>query len=301
MENTSNTAHQIIYFSYKYIILCRPEDSNISKFLKTLPPSCSLLVINNGGKILLQKKGTSQQGSLSRMLHHSVSSIEYSNNDNSEAKFQLQKSLTMPCSSSSSSVQEQTEMQKLKSSKKRLKNHPDVKRRLFERLDALEVKGQSRRFSLDELKCATYNFSPELMIGEGGHSKVYRAFLDHGQAAAVKVLDASKNSEEDLFREVEILSSLKHENIVQLVGYCYCREVKAVVYNLLEACLMQRLKHLGWNERMQIAVGVAKALDHLHSSSPPIIHRDVKSSNILLSENGLPQVSSLLFKHVLSP
>lgn len=278
---------------------CRPEDSTISRCLKTLPPSCTLLVINNVGKIVLQMQGTSQQGSVRRILQFSVSSIEYgsSNYDNSEKKFLLQKSLTMPCSSSTSSPQpQQTEILKLQSTKKRL-NHPDAAtttsstttHKLFERLATLEVKGQPKRFTLGVLKFATDNFSPEMLIGEGGHSKVYRAYLELGnghQAAAVKVLNMSEHSEEDLFQEVEILSGLKHDNIINLLGYCYCRELQAVVYNLLNASLRQRLKQLRWDDRMKIAVGVAKALDYVHSSSPPIIHRDVKSSNILLSENG---------------
>lgn len=285
---------------------CRPEDSTISRCLKTLPPSCTLLVINNVGKIVLQMQGTSQQGSVRRILQSSISSIEYSSSsyDNSETKFQLQKSLTMPCSSSISSPQpHQTEILKLQSTKKRL-NHPDATttsttaHRLFKRLAALEVKGQTKRFTLEVLKFATNNFSPEMLIGEGGHSKVYRACLQLGdghQDAAVKVLNMSEHSEEDLFGEVKILSGLKHDNIINLLGYCYCRELQAVVYNLLNASLRQRLKQLGWDYRMKIAVGVAKALDYLHSSSPPIIHRDVKSSNILLSENGqTPQVSFFL-------
>lgn len=294
----SELSHQVrVNFATMLAIGCSeqwPEDSTISRCLKTLPPSCTLLVINNRGKIVLQMQGTSQQGSVSRILQASFSSIAYSScYNNSETKFQLQKSLTMPCSSSTSSQPQQTEMPKLQSTKKRL-NHPDAAttHRLFETLAAIEVKGHIRRFTLKILKSATNNFCPEMLIGEGGHSKVYRAYLGDGQAAAVKVLNMSQHSEEDLFREVEMLSGLRHENIIKLLGYCFCREVQAVVYNLLKASLRQRLKQLGWDDRMKITVGVAKALDYLHSSSPPIIHRDVKSSNILLSENGQqPQLS----------
>lgn len=267
-----------------------PKDSTVTKCLKALPPSCSLLVMDNGGKILLQRQGTSQQGSVTRVLQSSVSSLsEFGSRDHSETRCHLQKSKTMPCPSTSLQVQP-TGSKKLLSVRKNL-SFPDVTQKLFERLATLEVKGNSRRFTLEELRRATNNFSPELLIGEGGHSKVYRAKLDDGQAAAVKVLDISPHSDEDLFREVEMLNGLKHENIVRVLGFCYCKDMQAVVYNLLKGSARQRLKQLGWSERMQLAIGVARALDNLHSSSPPIIHRDVKSSNILLCENCQPQLS----------
>lgn len=84
---------------------------------------------------------------------------------------------------------------------------------------------------------------------------------------------------------------MKHENIVRLFGYCYTNEIRAVVYNLLKESLKQNLKHLRWDERVGVAIGVAKALDYLHSCSPPVIHRDVKSSSILLSDDHQPHLS----------
>ncbi|KAE9448638.1 hypothetical protein C3L33_19468, partial [Rhododendron williamsianum] len=163
-------------------------------------------------------------------------------------------------------------------------------RELFQRLATLEIKG-SRRFKPEELRSATNGFSPEMVIGEGGNSMVYRAKLDSGCAAAVKVMKSTESSAEDLFREMEILSCLKHESVVQVIGYCYGKEVNAIVYNLLKGNLKQRLRCLQWSERMRVAIGVGKALKYLHSFSPPIIHRDVKSSNILLSDDCQPQLS----------
>ncbi|KAL3539123.1 hypothetical protein ACH5RR_002489 [Cinchona calisaya] len=286
-------SHQVrIHFATVLAVGCsspQPKDSTFTKCLKALPPSCSLLVMDNGGKILMQRQGTSQQGSVIKILQSSMSSVSEFSRDRSESRCYLQKSLTMPCSSTSTSPQ-QNGMKKMLSIRKHL-SFPDVTQKKFERLATLEVKGNSRCFTLEELRCATDRFTPEMLIGEGGHSKVYRANLADGQAAAVKVLDTSQHSEEDLLREVEILSGLHHENVVQLLGYCYCDDMQAVVYNLLEGSLRQKLTLLRWGERMQVAIGVARALDYLHCSSPPIIHRDVKSSNILLCENCQPQLS----------
>ena len=172
---------------------------------------------------------------------------------------------------------------------------PDfMAQKLFQRLVLLEAKGISKRFTSSELKFATRDFSPEMVIGEGGHSNVYRAVLGDGQPAAVKVLKITRLSAEDLLQEVEILSDTDHENIVKIIGYCYNREMHAVVYDLLKGSLKQKLRQLRWKERMGVAIGVAKALAYLHHScDPPIIHRDVKSSNILLSENCHPQVSPI--------
>ncbi|KAF5951557.1 hypothetical protein HYC85_009501 [Camellia sinensis] len=267
-----------------------PENATVSNFLKALPPSCSLLVMDNSGRILMQRQGTSPEGSARKALKSSLSSaLNHSNSQHSTTPGQIQKSLTMPSSSKPSPLK-QVEISRRRSLKKALQLPDLMTHKLFQRLAILEIKGSGRRFTSKELCYATNNFSPEMVIGEGENSKVYLGRLDDGQPAAVKVLKNKDSSTEDLFCEVETSSCLKHENIVQLIGYCYSNGMHAIVYNLLKENVNQRLKQLRWSERVKIAIGVAKALEYLHSRSPPIIHRDVKSSNILLSENCQPQV-----------
>lgn len=276
-------------------LLCRPKDSTVSNFLKALPPTCSLMVVDNGGRILLQCPGTSQQGSANKVLQSSQSALSrYSSYDQPQTGPQMQKSLSMPTTSTLSSLL-QTEKTYQSSFKKTLQLPVSVSQKLFQRLATLEVKGSGTFFSSERLKRATNDFSPEFFIGEGGHSNVYQAVLENGQAVAVKVFkNTEESSEDELFREVEILSGLEHRNVIQLIGYCCGKEMYAIVYNLEKGSLKQKLKQLTWSERMRVAIGVAKALDYIHSCSPPIIHRDVKSSNILLSDNYEPQVSSIL-------
>ncbi|KDP47149.1 hypothetical protein JCGZ_00040 [Jatropha curcas] len=246
--------------------LSRPKDSVISNYLKGLPPTCSLLIINKVGKIILERQGTSQQGS-SQSFHSSLLSEESHFTPNSSSR--------------------ETPIQQIYSTKKY-----SLAQKLFRKLVQIESERSIKLFTLQDLNSATDNFSPDMVIGEGGHSKVYRAKLEDGRPAAVKVLQRTQFSAEDLLREVEILSSLKHENIVRIIGYCENMDINAVVYNLLKGSLNQNLKQLKWKERMGVAIGVAKALDYLHHSfNPPIIHRDVKSSNILLSDDCQPQLS----------
>ncbi|KAI3446309.1 hypothetical protein Pfo_002974 [Paulownia fortunei] len=267
-----------------------PKSSTIAKCLKALPPTCKLLIMDDGGKILFQEMGTSQQGSSSRVCRTFMSSLSESSSCNQPGTRPLvRKSLSMP-SASTASTSQQTESAKFISAKNSQQLH-DFSPKFFQRLAMLEVKGYNRQFTFEELNHATKNFGLNMLIGEGAHSRVYQAVLENGQAAAVKVLKISQYSEEIFFREVEILSGLKHENIVQLLGYCYCKEMYAIVFNLLNSSLKQRLDQLKWSERMQLAVGVAKALEYLHSCYPPIIHKDVNSSNVLLSEDGKPQLS----------
>ncbi|KAK4378178.1 hypothetical protein RND71_000040 [Anisodus tanguticus] len=265
-----------------------PNDQIAGKMLKELPPTCSLLVMDNGGKILLQRPGTSQEGTPIKVFQSSESSLSVSSSSTeSRDEHQIQKSLSMPYSSTTMSSQPTRNATFPRT--KKLNN--TAAKSLFQRLACLEIKGCARRFTLDELKCATENFSPNLLIGEGGHSRVYRANLENGQVAAVKVLKETRYSEDDPFNEVGILSHLKHENVIQLVGYCYSQDMRAIVYNLLKDSLKQRLKQLNWKTRMQVAIGVTRGLEYLHSQTPPIIHRDVKSSNILLSDDCHPQLS----------
>ncbi|KAL9173672.1 hypothetical protein ABFS82_02G003600 [Erythranthe guttata] len=260
-----------------------PKNSSITKCLRALPPSCKLVIMNNAWKIVFQEMGTSGKASIPRVCRTFVSSLSESaiSCDRPRTKPLFEKSLSMP-SSSTPSTSKQTESENF---------FHHLSPKFFQRLAALEAKGQDRHFTYDELNNATESFRPGMLIGEGAHSQVYRAILENGQDAAVKVLKTSKYSEEIFFREVEILSGLKHENIVQILGYCCCKEMYAIVYNLLNSNLKQRLNQLKWSERMQLAIGLAKALEYLHSLSPPVIHKDVNSSNILLSEDGKPQLS----------
>lgn len=251
-------------------------------------------MIDKSGKIVLQRQGTSQQGSIYAPFRHPLSSSsEKSYFHQQRAASQLRKSLTVPSSSTASSIQ-QTDITARNNIRKAVQVPDFWAEKVSHGLLILEAKGLVKHFTFQELNLATNNFGPEMVIGVGGHSKVYRANLGDGQAVAVKILKETHFPAEDLLHEVRILSDIKHENIIQIIGYCYSKEMHAIVYNLLIGSLKQNLRQLKWNERMGVAVGVAQALEYLHHSfNPPIIHRDVKSSNILLSGTCQPQVSSI--------
>lgn len=275
-------------------MLCRLKDSEVlTRCLQALPPACTILVMDNLGRILVQRQGTSQQGSTNVLLKSSLSSSsKYPAFGLPATTRQLQKSLTASSSSTSSTTRQESDLG-VCIAKETMQVPESIKRKIFEKLAVLEAEGSSRRFTSQELCHLTHNFSSKMLIGQGGNSKVYRTNLVDGQVAAVKVLKCTNWSEEEVLREVELLSSIKHENIVRIIGYCHSKEMHAIVYNLLKGSLKHYLKRLKWNERMDVAIGVAKALEYLHHTcDPPIIHRDVKSSNILLSENfHHPQVS----------
>ncbi|EOX97538.1 hypothetical protein QUC31_015630 [Theobroma cacao] len=301
--------------------LSGPKVSAISNCLKSLPPTCTLLVMDDAGRILVRRQGTSQQGSAGVTLQSYLSSTQTNSMvDQSTTSRLLHKSLTVPSSSTSQSmcqidsegqhilqktVQDQfkksfTMPSSSASSSKwqmdsggQLSLNKNVNaRRRFHRIAFPEAERSCRCFRSDELSVATDNFSPSMVIGKGGNSMVYRAMLEDGKAAAVKVLKTTHWSAKDLLREVEMLSSIKHENIVEIIGYCDSIELRAIVYNLLKGSLKECLKQLKWAERMGIAISVAKALEYLHHfCDPPIIHRNVKPSNILLSDNCQPQLS----------
>ncbi|CAN6544748.1 unnamed protein product [Malus baccata var. baccata] len=274
--------------------LSGPSFSAIHTCLKGLPPSCTLLVMNTVGRVLMEGQGTCQQGSVraaALQSSHSFSSI-YTCHDQSNTTRQLQKSLTTPLSSTASLMRPTTTRRALSAVNKMVEVADLASEKLFQRLEVLQAEGSSRHFTPKELRDATNNFSAATVIGEGGHSKVYCAKLGNGEAAAVKVLQTTRCSTADFFREVDLLSGMKHDNIVQIIGFCRSGEMQAIVYKLLMGSLRQNLRELKWSERMKVAIGVAKALDYLHGShSPPIIHRDVKSSNILLSHNCEPILS----------
>ncbi|KAF8405674.1 hypothetical protein HHK36_007751 [Tetracentron sinense] len=168
-------------------------------------------------------------------------------------------------------------------------------------LEGLHEKYSStcRLFTYQELISATSNFMPENLVGKGGNSQVYRGFLPDGKELAVKILKQAEDMLEEFVMEIEIITTLHHKNIISLFGFCFEDNNLLLVYDFLSGGSLEENLHgnkdklaFGWGERFKVAVGVAEALDYLHSgSAQPVIHRDVKTSNILLSDDFEPQLS----------
>ncbi|TQE07568.1 hypothetical protein C1H46_006888 [Malus baccata] len=156
-----------------------------------------------------------------------------------------------------------------------------------------------RLFSYAEISSATCHFSAENLIGEGGCSSVYRGCLEGGESVAVKVLKSYKEAWDDFFLETKFTSSIQHKHIASLLGACVEDGNLILVYDLFPRGSLEGNLYdcsdgciLPWEVRFNVAVAVAEALTYLHNECPqPIIHRDVKSSNILLSDELQPQLS----------
>eukprot|EP00250_Pteridium_aquilinum_P000913 c11094_g1_i1 orf=544-2766(-) len=154
----------------------------------------------------------------------------------------------------------------------------------------------TRQFSFPELREATGGFSKSNIIGIGGSSSVYKGCLKDGRDVAIKKLNKipGQNLDRELLQEVEMLSRLHHFHLVPLVGYCIetsSREIeRLLVYEYmpngnLREHLNQALgkENLNWAARLKIALGAARGLEYLHEAADPrVLHRDFKSSNILL-------------------
>ncbi|XP_066396040.1 protein kinase STUNTED-like [Miscanthus floridulus] len=156
-----------------------------------------------------------------------------------------------------------------------------------------------RWFRYEELYDSTNHFAAENLIGNGGNSRVYRGSLAFGQQVAIKLSKASAQASKDFLREVDIITKLQHHRIVPLIGVCVEGRNLISVYSYLPRGSLEDNLHgerskpaLSWENRYRAALGIAEALSYLHSgSSRPVIHRDVKSSNILLAEEFEPQLS----------
>ncbi|KAF5789227.1 putative protein kinase RLK-Pelle-CrRLK1L-1 family [Helianthus annuus] len=161
-----------------------------------------------------------------------------------------------------------------------------------------------RLFSLKDIKSVTNNFDDELVIGEGGFGKVYKGQMsseDDGHVVAIKRLDSMSDQGELEFRaEIDMLSKLRHCHLVSLIGYCHEKKEMILVYDFMpNGTLYQHLHKadsapLSWLRRLKIAIGAARGLDYLHTgvgTQHGVIHRDVKSSNILLDESWAAMIS----------
>ncbi|XP_038700465.1 receptor-like serine/threonine-protein kinase ALE2 isoform X2 [Tripterygium wilfordii] len=160
--------------------------------------------------------------------------------------------------------------------------------------------GSAKTFSTTDIEKATDNFNPLRVLGEGGFGRVYSGVLEDGTKVAVKVLKRDdQQGGREFLAEVEMLSRLHHRNLVKLIGICTEERSRCLVYELIPNGSVESHLHgidkeapLDWDARVKIALGAARGLAYLHEdSSPRVIHRDFKSSNILLEHDFTPKVS----------
>lgn len=142
-------------------------------------------------------------------------------------------------------------------------------------------------------------FVADSIIGKGGCNSVYKGILPEGKTVAVKLLNSSREAWKDFCQEVDITTFLNHKNITPLLGVCVEESNLISVYDYMARGSLEDNLHinnmnesvLSWEVRYNIAVGIAEALNYIHNECPqPVIHRDVKSSNILLTEDYKPMV-----------
>ncbi|KAG9444048.1 hypothetical protein H6P81_015388 [Aristolochia fimbriata] len=161
--------------------------------------------------------------------------------------------------------------------------------------------GWGHWYTLRELEEATNGFIDDNVIGEGGYGIVYQGLLEDGTMVAVKNLLNNRGQAEKEFKvEVEAIGRVRHKNLVRLLGYCAEGAYRMLVYEYVDNGNLEQWLHgevgpsspLTWDIRMNIILGTAKGLTYLHEGlEPKVVHRDIKSSNILLDKQWNSKVS----------
>ncbi|GLT35810.1 hypothetical protein SLA2020_102300 [Shorea laevis] len=154
------------------------------------------------------------------------------------------------------------------------------------------------RYSYSKIKKMTNGFKEKL--GEGGFGQVYKAKLQSGRFAAIKMLGKSNATGQDFFNEVATIGRIHHVNVVQMIGFCVEGSKRALVYDFMPNGSLDKhifstegnIATLGWENLYKISLGVARGIEYLHQGCDmQILHFDIKPHNILLDENFTPKIS----------
>ncbi|KAI4324548.1 hypothetical protein MLD38_030028 [Melastoma candidum] len=172
-----------------------------------------------------------------------------------------------------------------------------ARKQLLSRI-SMKIEGV-KEFTFRELAMATDNFNISTEVGEGGYGKVYRGcLLDKTVVAIKRAEEGSLQGQQEFLTEIKLLSRLHHRNLVSLIGYCDEEGEQMLVYEFmpngsLRDWLSGKAKEsLNFNMRMQAALGSAKGILYLHTeANPPVFHRDIKASNILLDSHLIAKVA----------
>ncbi|XP_018811703.2 putative receptor-like protein kinase At4g00960 isoform X5 [Juglans regia] len=167
-------------------------------------------------------------------------------------------------------------------------------------MDEINSGAESLQFDFSTIRIATDNFSDVKKLGQGGFGTVYKGKFPNGQEIAVKRLSrSSEQGDQEFKNEILLVARLQQRNLVRLLGFCFEGNERLLVYELmpngsLDHFIFDPSKrlHLDWKFRYKIIVGIARGLQYLHEDSQfRIIHRDLKTSNVLLDKEMNPKIS----------